>query len=224
MDSISSFFVSWHMQLYALIHHIILRLYLYFLNILTFSTTPVMTSSMDVVSIHSIWSQHKKKLLLSFRQNYFVRKYIPHNAHRTSLKLNSDKLTRMNRHHYLDMFHNNVMITWWLQYSISIMEMNYVIYSTADIRWGTQDNYPVDVAMFNIFPPKSFSLIHRIMCESDLRCVFNDLGDTTSRNPKYWNWWKLGKWIFKGGMKYYYCVCLAPSGKMCAPTLLTSLN
>ena len=43
------------------------------------------------------------------------------------------------------------------------MEMNYVIYNTADIRWGTQDNFPVDVAMFNIFPPKPFSLIRGLI-------------------------------------------------------------
>ena len=33
MDSISSHYVFWHMQLYVLIHHNIFRLYLYFLNI-----------------------------------------------------------------------------------------------------------------------------------------------------------------------------------------------
>ena len=43
------------------------------------------------------------------------------------------------------------------------MEMNYVIYSTADIRWGTQDNCAVDVAMFIIFPPKPFSLIRGLI-------------------------------------------------------------
>ena len=36
LDSISSFFVFWHMQLYVLIHHIIFWLYLYSLNILYF--------------------------------------------------------------------------------------------------------------------------------------------------------------------------------------------
>ena len=54
MDSISSIcFVFWHMQFYVLIHQIIFRLYLYFLNNLLhfFSSTPVLTFSIDVVLI-----------------------------------------------------------------------------------------------------------------------------------------------------------------------------
>ena len=49
------FFVFWHdvyAITYVLIHHIILGLYLYFLNIvLFFSSTPVLTSSIDVVFV-----------------------------------------------------------------------------------------------------------------------------------------------------------------------------
>ena len=41
--------------IYVLIHHFIFWLYLYFLNILFFSSTPVLTSSIDVVFVLSIW-------------------------------------------------------------------------------------------------------------------------------------------------------------------------
>ena len=56
MDSISSFFfVFWQMQLYMSWYIIyFFWLYLYFLNILNFSSTPVLTSSIDVVFILSI--------------------------------------------------------------------------------------------------------------------------------------------------------------------------
>ena len=40
--------------IYVLIHHIIFLLYLYFLNIVYFSSTPVLTSSIDVVFVLSI--------------------------------------------------------------------------------------------------------------------------------------------------------------------------
>ena len=40
--------------IYVLIHHVVIWLYLYFLNILYFSSTPVLTSSIDVVFVFSI--------------------------------------------------------------------------------------------------------------------------------------------------------------------------
>ena len=54
MDSISSLFILTYAMIYVLIHHIIFWLYLYFLNILFFSSTPVLTSSIGVVFVLSI--------------------------------------------------------------------------------------------------------------------------------------------------------------------------
>ena len=56
MDSICYFFfcILTYAIIYVLIHHIIFWLYLYFLNILFFSSTPVLTSSIDIVFLLSI--------------------------------------------------------------------------------------------------------------------------------------------------------------------------
>ena len=55
LDSISSCFcILTYAIIYVLIHHLIVWLYLYFLNILFFSSTPVLTSSIDVVYVLSI--------------------------------------------------------------------------------------------------------------------------------------------------------------------------
>ena len=54
LDSISSFFCMLAFAIIYGIHHIIFWIYLYFLNILYFSSTPVLTSSIDVVSVLSI--------------------------------------------------------------------------------------------------------------------------------------------------------------------------
>ena len=55
LDSISSFFcILTYAIIYVLIHHIIFLLYLYFWNILFFSSTHVQTSSVDVVLVLSI--------------------------------------------------------------------------------------------------------------------------------------------------------------------------
>ena len=52
LDSISSFFcILTYAIIYVLIHHIILWLYLYSLNILYFSSILVLTSSIDVVFV-----------------------------------------------------------------------------------------------------------------------------------------------------------------------------
>ena len=48
------FFVFWHMELYMSWYIISLWVYLYFLNILYFSSTPVLTSSIDVVFVISM--------------------------------------------------------------------------------------------------------------------------------------------------------------------------
>ena len=63
MDSISSFFcILTYAIIYVLIHHIIFWLNLYFLNVLyLFSSTPVLTSSIDVIFVLSMrkhWSIH----------------------------------------------------------------------------------------------------------------------------------------------------------------------
>ena len=57
MVSISSFSCIFTYAIaYVLLHYIIFRLYLYFLNnVLYFSSTPVLTFSIDVVFILSIW-------------------------------------------------------------------------------------------------------------------------------------------------------------------------
>ena len=52
LDSISSFLcILTYAIIYVLIHHIIYWLYLYFLNILYFSSTPVLSSPIDVVFV-----------------------------------------------------------------------------------------------------------------------------------------------------------------------------
>ena len=53
MDSISSRILTYAI-IYVLIHHIIFWLYLYFLNIFFFSSTHVLSSSIDVVLVLSI--------------------------------------------------------------------------------------------------------------------------------------------------------------------------
>ena len=52
------FFVFWHMQLYVLIHHVIFGFIFTSWIFFIFSSTPVLTSSIDVVFVLSIWHEH----------------------------------------------------------------------------------------------------------------------------------------------------------------------